>query len=71
MGDVSTGLTTAEAATRLSSEGPNELARQEASNPALLFFARDRVAAWLLVPYLAWVTFASALNLAIAVMNRV
>ncbi len=40
MGDVSTGLTTAEAATRLSSEGPNELARQEASNPALLFFAQ-------------------------------
>jgi benzodiazapine receptor len=34
-------------------------------------FARiDRLAAWLLVPYLAWVTYASSLNAAIAVLNR-
>jgi tryptophan-rich sensory protein len=29
----------------------------------------DRPAAWLLVPYLGWVTFASALNLSIALRN--
>ncbi|HET9622169.1 MAG TPA: TspO/MBR family protein [Kofleriaceae bacterium] len=29
----------------------------------------DRPAAWLLVPYLAWVSFASALNLSIALHN--
>ena len=33
-------------------------------------FARvDTLAAWLLVPYLAWLTFASALNAAIVVLN--
>jgi translocator protein len=30
------------------------------------FWPVDRVAAWLLVPYLAWVTYAAALNVAIA-----
>ncbi|SHK68755.1 TspO and MBR related proteins [Pseudonocardia thermophila] len=36
----------------------------------IVLFARiDKIAAWLLVPYLAWVTFASALNLAIWVLN--
>jgi benzodiazapine receptor len=33
------------------------------------FWSRDRIAAWLLVPYLAWVLFASTLNIAIAAMN--
>jgi len=32
----------------------------------VLFARHSRPAAWLLVPYLAWVTFAAALNLAIA-----
>jgi len=31
---------------------------------------RDRVAAWLFVPYAAWVAFASLLNVAIFVLNR-
>lgn len=36
----------------------------------IVLFARiDRTAAWLLAPYLAWVTFASALNLAIWMLN--
>jgi tryptophan-rich sensory protein len=36
----------------------------------IALFARiDRRAAWLLAPYLAWVTFAGALNLAIWVLN--
>lgn len=35
----------------------------------LTFFRIDRLAAWLLVPYLAWVGFASILNLAIWRMN--
>ncbi|OEO31000.1 sensor histidine kinase [Devosia insulae DS-56] len=39
----------------------------------LLFIAnrweRDRVSAWLFVPYAAWVGFASLLNLAIATLN--
>ncbi|MGE0668753.1 MAG: TspO/MBR family protein [Sphingomonadales bacterium] len=30
---------------------------------------RDRVAAWLMVPYAAWVAFASVLNAALAVLN--
>lgn len=30
---------------------------------------RDRVAAWLFVPYAAWVAFASLLNLSIALLN--
>ena len=34
------------------------------------FARRSRVAAWLLVPYLAWVTFALALNAAIWRRNR-
>lgn len=29
----------------------------------------DKTAAWLLAPYLAWVTFASALNYAVALLN--
>ncbi len=38
---------------------------------ALVFFwSADRVAGILLAPYLAWVTFATALNLAIWLMNR-
>jgi len=35
-----------------------------------LFAAVDVVAAWLLAPYLLWVTFASALNIAIWKLNR-
>ncbi len=34
------------------------------------FWQRSKVAALLLVPYLAWVTFAAALNIAIAMLNR-
>lgn len=34
------------------------------------FAAVDRPAAWLLVPYLAWVTYAATLNGAIAALNR-
>jgi len=30
---------------------------------------RDRLSAWLFVPYLAWVSFASVLNLSIAILN--
>ena len=30
----------------------------------------DRVASWLMVPYLGWVSFATALNLAIVLLNR-
>ncbi len=33
-------------------------------------WSRDRVAAWMFVPYLAWVSFASALNFAIWQLNR-
>ncbi|HIC82013.1 MAG TPA: tryptophan-rich sensory protein [Kiloniellaceae bacterium] len=36
----------------------------------LAFYPIDPVAAWLLVPYLAWVTFAAALNLAVWRLNR-
>ena len=37
----------------------------------IVAFARlDRVAAWLLAPYLAWTTFASALNIGVYVLNR-
>ncbi|MCW8129736.1 MAG: tryptophan-rich sensory protein [Planctomycetota bacterium] len=35
----------------------------------VLFAARDRMAAWLLVPYLGWVSFAGVLNAAIVQMN--
>ena len=36
----------------------------------IVLFARiDRLAAWLLAPYAAWVTFAGALNLAIWLLN--
>ncbi|WP_141014802.1 TspO/MBR family protein [Nocardioides sambongensis] len=35
----------------------------------VLFLRRDRVAGWLLVPYLAWVAFATALNAGIVVLN--
>ena len=34
-----------------------------------LFFRHSRVAGWLLVPYMAWVTFAAVLNFAIMRMN--
>ncbi len=34
-----------------------------------LFAPRDRIAAWLLAPYLAWITFAATLNLAIVMLN--
>lgn len=42
-----------------------------ASIAALIWviWPRSRLAAWLLVPYLAWVTFASLLNLAILQLN--
>jgi translocator protein len=33
------------------------------------FFAVDRIAGWMLVPYLAWVAYATLLNAAIALMN--
>ena len=36
---------------------------------AVAFLRVDRIAAWLLAPYLAWVTFAGALNLALWRMN--
>ncbi|MDE2342569.1 MAG: tryptophan-rich sensory protein [Betaproteobacteria bacterium] len=36
---------------------------------AVLAFPRNRVAAWLLVPYLVWVSYASTLNLGIFVLN--
>jgi benzodiazapine receptor len=36
----------------------------------LLFRARDDVAGWLLVPYLLWVGYAGALNLALFRLNR-
>lgn len=36
----------------------------------LAFRSRNEIAAWLLVPYLAWVTFASILNFAIWELNR-
>ena len=35
-----------------------------------LFAGVDRWAAWLLAPYLAWVSFATALNAAIYLLNR-
>jgi tryptophan-rich sensory protein len=35
----------------------------------VLFFRRSKTAGWLLVPYLAWVSFAGALNFAIWQMN--
>jgi tryptophan-rich sensory protein len=34
-----------------------------------LAFSRIRVAAWLLIPYLCWVAYASTLNLGIYVLN--
>lgn len=34
-----------------------------------VFGRLDRVAAWLLVPYLAWVTFAAALNVGVWLLN--
>ncbi|MFA5112799.1 MAG: TspO/MBR family protein [Candidatus Margulisiibacteriota bacterium] len=33
------------------------------------FFKLDRTAGWLLVPYILWVSFASFLNLAVAILN--
>jgi benzodiazapine receptor len=33
------------------------------------FWRKDRAAAWLLVPYMVWVAYATALNAAIVVMN--
>jgi len=35
----------------------------------VLFFRRDRVAGWLLVPYLAWISFATVLTAAIWRLN--
>jgi tryptophan-rich sensory protein len=35
----------------------------------LAFFGRSRAAGWLFVPYLAWVSFAAVLNLAIWWLN--
>ena len=37
---------------------------------SVLFAGIDRIAAWLLVPYLAWTTFASVLNAAILRLNK-
>ena len=34
------------------------------------FFKLSKAAGWLLVPYLAWVSFASALNVAVFILNR-
>ena len=34
------------------------------------FWAIDRVAGWLMFPYLAWVSFASLLNLTVALINK-
>jgi len=36
----------------------------------VLFFPLVPLAAWLLVPYILWVSFASFLNLAVALLNR-
>jgi tryptophan-rich sensory protein len=36
----------------------------------LQFFRVDRLAGWLLTPYLVWVTYAAALNGAIVLLNR-
>ncbi len=36
---------------------------------AWIFFARDRIAGWLMVPYLGWIGFAAYLNVGIAVLN--
>ncbi|HTY13364.1 MAG TPA: TspO/MBR family protein [Candidatus Omnitrophota bacterium] len=36
----------------------------------LRFFKIDRTAGWLMVPYLLWVSFASYLNLGVALLNR-
>jgi tryptophan-rich sensory protein len=33
------------------------------------FARKDRLAAWMLAPYLAWIVFASALNFAIVQLN--
>lgn len=35
----------------------------------VLFFEKNRIAGWLMVPYILWVSFATALNGAIWVMN--
>jgi len=35
----------------------------------VLTWKRDRLSAWLFIPYAAWVTFASTLNLSIAMLN--
>jgi tryptophan-rich sensory protein len=35
----------------------------------IAFFRRDRIAGWLMVPYIAWVAFASALTFAILRLN--
>ena len=34
-----------------------------------LFWKRDRMAGWLLIPYLLWVTYASTLSIAFAALN--
>jgi len=34
-----------------------------------LFFQKDRIAGWLMVPYILWVSFATVLNGAIWLMN--
>ena len=32
-------------------------------------WTRDRVSSWLFVPYIAWVSFATLLNLSLAILN--
>lgn len=36
----------------------------------IVFFRRDRIAGWLMTPYLAWIAFATSLNAAIWTLNQ-
>jgi benzodiazapine receptor len=38
---------------------------------SMQFFRVDRVAGWMLAPYLVWVAYAAALNAAIVLLNRI
>ncbi len=37
----------------------------------IVFFRRDRIAGWLMMPYLAWIAFATTLNAAILSLNPI